>query len=101
LLERRESDLCVLVGTETIPYFSPAARQHLNHIPTIVLDYPNAPLHLNPDVQFSTAAYGLHTAGTAYRMDNVPLPLKSVCRNHLPTDDFLLTELASRCQAGM
>jgi hypothetical protein len=34
-------------------------------------------------------------------MDNVPLPLKSVCRSHLPTDDFLLTELASRCQAGM
>jgi formylmethanofuran dehydrogenase subunit B len=101
LLERRETDLCVLVGTETIPYFSPAARQHLNHIPTIVLDYPNAPLHLSPDVQFTTAVYGLHAAGTAYRMDNVPLPLKCICRSHLPTDDFLLTELSSRCQAGM
>ncbi len=93
LLERHESDLCVIVGAETIPYFSHAARDHLKSIPTIVIDYPNAPLEFTPTVRFTTAVYGLHAAGTAYRMDNVPLPLRALRHSHYPTDEKVLTDL--------
>ena len=93
LLERCESDLCVIVGAETIPYFSHAARDHLKSIPTIVIDYPNAPLEFTPTVRFTTAVYGLHAAGTAYRMDNVPLPLRALQPSNYPTDEEVLTDL--------
>ena len=97
VLERGEADACVLVGAETIPYFSPAARAHLRSIPTIVLDYPGVPLEFTPTVRFTTAVYGLHAAGTAYRMDNVPLPLQAICPSDLPTDEAVLTALANGC----
>ena len=93
LLERCESDLCVIVGAETIPHFSRAARDHLKSIPTIVLDYPNVPLEFTPTVSFTTAVYGLHAAGTAYRMDNVPLPLRALQPSPYPTDEVVLTDL--------
>lgn len=93
LLERRESDLCVIIGAETIPYFSKAAREHLKSIPTIVIDYPNAPLEFTPTVRFTTAVYGLHAAGTAYRMDNVPMPLRALQTSKYPTDEIVLSDL--------
>ena len=93
LLERRETDLCVIIGAETIPYFSTAAREHLKSIPTIVIDYPNVPLEFVPSVRFTTAVYGLHAEGTAYRMDNVPLPLRALQPSTYPTDEDVLTDL--------
>ncbi len=93
LLERRETDLCVIIGAETIPHFSVAAREHLKTIPTIVVDYPNVPLEFIPSVRFTTAVYGLHAKGTAYRMDNVPLPLRALQPSSYPTDEDVLTDL--------
>ena len=40
LLAEHNTDACLLVGAETVPYFSTPARQYLESIPTIVLDYP-------------------------------------------------------------
>ena len=34
----------------------------------------------------STAVYGIHRPGTAYRMDEVPIPLRSVLDSPLPAD---------------
>lgn len=93
LLERQDSDLCVIVGAETLPYFSESARDYLRKIPTIVIDYPNSPLEFTPTVRFTTAVYGLHAAGTAYRMDNVPLSLRAMQPSQYPTDEEVLSEL--------
>lgn len=93
LLERQECDLCVLIGAETIPYFSQSARDYLRTIPTIVIDYPDAPLEFTPTVRFTTAVYGLHAKGTAYRMDNVPLPLRAMQPSQYPTDEEVLSDL--------
>ena len=59
----------------------------------IILDYPNAPLEFTPTVSFTTAVYGLHAVGTAYRMDNVPLPLRALQPSPYPTDEVVLTDL--------
>ena len=40
MLSRGEVDCCVLVGSETVADFPPAARDHLRRIPVIVLDPP-------------------------------------------------------------
>jgi formylmethanofuran dehydrogenase subunit B len=98
LLERREVDACLFVGSHGIHRFSEAARSFLNEIPTIVLDSPVAEVPIQPTVQFTTAIYGIHAAGTAYRMDEVPLPLKAFMPSDYPTDAEVLNEIQGSIQ---
>jgi formylmethanofuran dehydrogenase subunit B len=97
LLAQKNTDLCLLVGAETVPFFSAAAKEHLGSIPTIVLDYPGAAVDFVPTVRFTTSVYGLNSAGTVYRMDNVPIRLKAPQPSAAPTDEDVLTQLCERC----
>jgi len=90
LLERHEVDACVIVGSESLARLSPAAWDSLRKLPSIVLDYPHAACPLSPNVAFATAIYGVHAPGTAYRMDEVPIPLKPFLAGDLPTDGEVL-----------
>ena len=98
LLERGEVDSCVLIGTESIREFSPAAQAHLASIPTIVLEYPHVSPKISGHVWFTTAVYGIHAAGTAYRMDETPIPLRQVCSSPYPTDETVLRGLLKRLE---
>jgi formylmethanofuran dehydrogenase subunit B len=90
LLEREEVDAAVLVGSEGVAKLSLKARQFLQTIPTIVLEYPSVNVPFEPTVLFRTAIYGIHRRGSVYRMDEVPLHLRSVVESELPTDDAVL-----------
>jgi formylmethanofuran dehydrogenase subunit B len=96
LLERGEVDACVLVGTESIKDLSAKARGMLGSVPTIALDYPNAATGFDATVQFTTAIYGVHAAGTVYRMDEIPIPLRRLVASNYPTDDEVLQAIATR-----
>lgn len=96
MLERGEVDACLLVGSEGCAALSPRARRTLDEVPTIALDYPNAPPPLAATVQFTTAIYGIHALGTAYRMDEVPIPLHQLVPSRYPTDDEVLCQLTAR-----
>lgn len=100
LLERRDVDACLLVGAETLPYFSDAARAHLQSIPTVRIDYPNTDCLIDPDIAITTAVHGIHAPGTIYRMDNVPLSLRAYDETSLPTDAQVLSEISRRCGAA-
>jgi len=93
LLERREVDCCLFVGSHGIQRFSEAARSFLSEIPTIVLDSPVAEVPIQPTVRITTAIYGIHAAGTAYRMDEIPIPLKAILPSDYPTDADVLTAI--------
>ena len=99
MLERGEVDACVLVGSESIAGFSDSALAQLRRIPTIALEYPRECLFATPTVHFTTAVYGLNAAGTAYRMDEVPIPLQAIVPAHYPTDEAILLELLERLNA--
>lgn len=99
LLARGEVDCCVLIGTESIHEFSEAAQAHLASIPTIVLEYPHIESQLAADVRFTTAVYGIHATGTAYRMDETPIPLRKVCSSPYPTDETVLRDILARVNA--
>jgi len=102
ILERGEADACLLIGSETASLFNAAANAHLRSIPTITLDYPASRPEFVPTIRFTTAVYGLHAAGTVYRMDEVPLPLRAVLTSPLPTDDVILARLMnSICDTGV
>ena len=96
MLERGEADACLLVGGESLPEMSDTARRRLNQIPTILLDHPTVEQHFQPTVQFTTSVYGIHLPGTAYRMDEVPIPLRPVMPQHYASDDEVLKAIAER-----
>ena len=98
LLEAGEVDLCVLVGSEGVPALSQEAQQRLTEIPTIVLDYPTIESAISPTVRFTTAVYGVHHPGTAYRMDEIPIPLRTFLESDLPTDHDVLNEIMRRLE---
>ncbi len=93
VLERREIDACVIVGSETLDQLSTTALDHLRSVPTIVLDYPDADSIVPPTVRFTTAVYGVHRPGTAYRMDEIPIPLKGFLPSAYPSDDEILQHI--------
>jgi formylmethanofuran dehydrogenase subunit B len=98
VLGRGEADACLLVGSEGVPALSPAARQHLQSIPTICLDYPTVESFVRPAIRFSTAVYGVHRPGTAYRMDEVPIPLRAVLPTDYASDAEVLDAISDRTQ---
>ncbi len=93
LLEQGEVDAAVLVGSEGVSKLSSAAQRHLRNIPVIVLDSPGVQCELSAAVHFTTGIYGIHRAGTAYRMDEVPIPLRAVLSSPLPSDDEVLNAI--------
>ena len=90
LLERGEADACLLVGSEGTRALSPAALRRLQQIPLIALDYPTVDTSPPATVRFTTAVYGIHRPGTAYRMDEVPIPLRPVLATHYASDGEIL-----------
>jgi formylmethanofuran dehydrogenase subunit B len=90
LLSRGEVDCCLLVGSDSLADFPQAAIQHLQSIPVISLDPPGSVSPVSPVVQFSTAVYGIHRPGTAYRMDEVPIPLRVILPTNHPSDGEVL-----------
>lgn len=94
LLERGEPDLCLFVGSLGARRFTPLARSHLERMPTIVLDPPTAAAELPASVHFTTSVYGVHRPGTAYRMDEIPIPLRAALPAHYPSDADVLDQLA-------
>jgi formylmethanofuran dehydrogenase subunit B len=96
MLQRGEVDACVLVGSYGVRRFVPAAQQRVRDLPTIVLDPAVESQDFRPTVLFRTAVYGVHRRGTAYRMDEVPIPLKAFLRTGLPADAEVLAALIKR-----
>lgn len=96
LLERAEVDACLLVGLDGLANMSTAALKRLQTMPTILLDHTDAHLDWQPTVRFRTAKYGIDLPGIAYRMDEVPIPLRQVLTSDLPSDAQVLTDILDR-----
>ncbi len=84
----------MLIGSEAIVGLSPQSQAHLLRIPTIALDYPTLESDFTPTVCFTTAVYGIHRSGTAYRMDEVPIPLRAILGTDYPSDEDVLNTIA-------
>jgi formylmethanofuran dehydrogenase subunit B len=90
LLARREADAALIVAADPWTTMPRAALDHLERIPHVVIDRANAPLRRTARVHFTTATPGLSEAGTAYRMDKVPLPMRAAMRTLRATDEDIL-----------
>jgi len=100
MLERGEVDACLLVGSEGVARFSEAAVDHLRRVPTIALDHPTIESVIPPTVRFTTAVYGVHRPGTAYRMDGIPIPLRAFLPTDYPSDGDVLRMIGEQIVQG-
>jgi formylmethanofuran dehydrogenase subunit B len=96
MLARREIDACLFVGSETSAEFPPAAIDHLQTIPVIALESPDTRTMVPPTVRFTTAVYGVHRPGTAYRMDEIPIPLRMLLPTEYPSDGEVLCQILAK-----
>jgi formylmethanofuran dehydrogenase subunit B len=96
MILRGEVDACLLIGSQGIRRFTPQAVELVRRLPSIVLDAPRVDSLVPPTVRFTTAVYGVHRAGTAYRMDEVPIPLKAILNSEYPSDAEVLDGIRAR-----
>ena len=96
VLARQEADAALIIASDPVAHFPRQASQWLSQIPTIVLDPEENLTARDARVFLPTAAYGISAAGTAYRMDNIPLPLKKLVDSPRPTDEQVLDWIIER-----
>ncbi len=96
LLARGEVDAAMIIASDPMSNFSQPAREHLAKIPVITLDPKETATTRIARVAFTTSTYGIHTAGTVYRMDDVPIPLRPALQSRYRSDYEILKALESR-----
>ena len=98
-LSRGDADAALIIASDPAANFPKAAIEHLGRIPVISLDTKETATSRLARVAFRTATYGISVAGTVYRMDDVPITLRTAFDSDLPSDEDILTALRARIQA--
>jgi formylmethanofuran dehydrogenase subunit B len=95
-LARGEADAALIVASDPMSNFSQPAREHLARVPYVALDPKETPTVKGAAVAFTTATYGINVAGTVYRMDDVPIPLRPAFDSPYPSDEQVLKRIEKR-----
>jgi formylmethanofuran dehydrogenase subunit B len=95
LLVRGDNDATIVIGADPGATMPKPAIEHLKRTPTIVLDPKVTHTSKLSRVHFTTAATGISAPGTAYRMDEVPLPLRPALTSPYLTDEEVLKRIVA------
>lgn len=98
LLLRGDNDAALILGADPGATMPQPAIDHLARIPTIVLDPKVTHTSQLARVHITTAATGISAPGTAYRMDEVPLPLRPPLKSPYPTDEEIVRRIRQAVQ---
>lgn len=98
LLARGEADALLVIASDPASNFAQGAIDAMHRIPVIVLDPKFTHTARLARVAFTTATYGINVAGTAYRMDDVPITLRPAFESPYPSDEEVLTAIRKRLQ---
>jgi formylmethanofuran dehydrogenase subunit B len=96
VLARGEADAALIVASDPMANFSEPAREHLRRIPYVALDPKETPTTRHATVSFTVSAYGINVPGTAYRMDDIPIPLRPAFSSPHPSDLDVLQGIERR-----
>jgi formylmethanofuran dehydrogenase subunit B len=93
LLVRGDIDAALILGADPGATMPQPGIDHLARIPTIVLDPKVTHTSRLARVHITTAVTGISAPGTAYRMDEVPLPLRPALTSPYPTDEDVVRRI--------
>ncbi len=93
ILVRGDTDAALILGADPGATMPQPAIDHLARIPTIVLDPKVTHTSRLARIHITTAVAGISAPGTAYRMDEIPLPLKPAFKSPYPTDQEVIHRL--------
>lgn len=96
VLERKEADAALIVGSDPLAHFSQSACQHLASIPFVALDPKSTPTTRAAAVAFTVSTFGINTPGTVYRLDDVPIPLRAAFSSPFASDLEILSGIEQR-----
>jgi formylmethanofuran dehydrogenase subunit B len=91
LLERGEVDAALVVASDALEQL-PGLRE----LPMVVVDARATDTARAARVAFATAVEGIEVAGTAHRMDGVPVPLRALLHGDRPAAAHVLAAIAER-----
>lgn len=95
LLVRGDNDACLVLGADPGATMPQPAIDHLRRIPTITLDPKVTHTSRLSKVHITTAVTGISAPGTAYRMDEIPLPLRPALKSPYPTDEEVVRRISA------
>lgn len=98
-LAREECDVAMVVGNDPMPDFTPQSHAHLRSIPYITLSADETEITRAATISFATSRFGLAAGGTVYRMDEVPLMLRTAVTSAYPSDEEVLRQLEQQILA--
>jgi len=93
VLVRGDADAAFIIGADPGATMPQPAIDHLARIPTIVLDPHITHTSKLAKVHITVAPAGIAAPGTAYRMDELPLPLKPALKSPYPTDEEVVRRI--------
>jgi len=93
LIVRGDNDAALVLGADPGATMPQPGIDHLARIPTIVLDPKVTHTSRLARVHITTAVTGVSASGTAYRMDEIPLPLRPALTSPYPTDEEIVRRI--------
>src|ERR1019366_2086177 len=93
LLVRGDVDAVLVAGADPGATMPQPGIDHLARVPTIVLDPKVTHTSRLAKVHITTAVTGISAPGTAYRMDEVPLPLRPALKPPYPADEEVIRRI--------
>jgi formylmethanofuran dehydrogenase subunit B len=93
LIVRGDNDAALVLGADPGATMPQPGIDHLARIPTIVLDPKVTHTSRLARVHITTAVTGVSAPGTAYRMDEIPLPLRPALISPYPTDEDVIRRI--------
>lgn len=98
MLVRGDNDATLVLAADPGATMPKPAIEHLRRTPTIVLDPKVTHTSRLARVHITTAVTGVSAPGTAYRMDEVPLPLRPALKSPYPTDEEVMKKIIAAVQ---
>lgn len=80
MLQRQECDAALVIASDPGAHFPVSSMKYYASIPTICIDPHETPTTGISKIVMPSTIVGVEEEGTAYRMDNVPIRCRSVCK---------------------
>jgi formylmethanofuran dehydrogenase subunit B len=90
VLVRGDNDATFVLGADPGATMPQPALDHLTRTPTIVCDPKVTHTSKLARVHFTVAVSGVSAPGTAYRMDEIPMPLRPALKSPYRTDEEIV-----------